>query len=404
MLALVVPRRDALIVLPNPLRPSGNGPRTVRFAPADGGVVSLFEFDWMPDSRHVVLVLRDPRGGDQSLWMGDVDRGTLARITASFQWESVPATSPDGARIAFSSTPLDWDIIEIDLTTRVTRPLIASARYDGWGDWMPDGSGLVFSTQRTGRFEIWQQSFRDGVARMVVTPDAFPGEPSLFLVQGAVSPDGRSLAYVRFAPAATRVYLTALAGSRPVQLTTEATITGVEDGPLWSPDGRWILFRRGHQVMKALASGGTSATVITDDVVDSSNKLEGAAQWLPDGRAVIYSAADGLRQIPVDGGASRLIVREQPMLWDVSPDGRLIYAILERDKRMMDLVTIDMVTGAVRTLQSLGRRPLTPDHAGYWDTVRALRVSPDGTRLMYARLNPTADIWILEGVGGAAGR
>lgn len=399
VLALVVPGRDALVVLSNPFTPGAKGPRTVRFTPADGGVVSLYEFDWMPDSRHVVLVLRDPRGGDQSLWMGDVDRGSLARVTASSQWESTPAASPEGVRIAYGSTPLDWDLIEIDLTSQATRPLIASARYDGWGDWMPDGSGLVFSTQRTGRFEIWQQSFRDGLARMVVTPDAFPGEPSLFLVQGAISPDGRSLAYVRFAPAATRVYLTALAGSRPVQLTSEAAIGSVDDGPMWSPDGRWILFRRGRHVLKALASGGTAPTIVTDEVVHSRTKSEGAAQWLPDGRAVIFSAADGLRQVPVEGGPSRLIVGEQPMLWDVSPDGRLIYAILERDQRMMDLVTFDMMTGAERTLQSLGRKPLTPDHAGYVDTVRALRVSPDGKRLMYARLNPTADIWILEGVG-----
>jgi eukaryotic-like serine/threonine-protein kinase len=399
-LALLKPGGDELVVLTNPLSAPGGVPRTVRFAPAEGGVVSLYEFDWMPDSRHVVLVLRDPRGGDQSLWMGDAKRGTLARITASSHWEMMPAASPDGARLAFSSTPLDWDIIEIDLASGASRPLIASARYDGWGDWMPDGSGLVFSTQRTGRFEIWQQTFRDGVARMVVTPDAFPGEPSLFLVQGAISPDGRSLAYVRFAPSGTRVYLTALAGSRPVQLTSEAVIGGVDDGPMWSPDGRWILFRRGSQLLKALASGGTAPSVVNREIVDSSMKSEGAAQWLPDGRTVIYSAADGLRQMPVDGGPSRLIVREQPMLWDVSPDGRMIYAILERDKRMMDLVTIDMATGALRTLQSLGRRPLTPDHAGYYDTVRALRVSPDGKRLMYARLNPTADIWILEGIGG----
>jgi Tol biopolymer transport system component len=399
-LALLKPAGDELLVLPNPLAAPGGASRTVRFGPTAGGVVSLYEFDWMPDSRHVVFVLRDPMGGDQSLWMGDVNRGTLGRITASSQWESTPAASPEGGRIAYSSTPLDWDIIEIDLASRVSRPLIASARYDGWGDWRPDGSGLVFSTQRTGRFEIWEQSFRDGVARMVVTPDAFQGEPSLFLVQGAISPDGRSLAYVRFAPSGTRVYLTALGGSRPVRLTSEAATSESDDGPMWSPDGRWIIFRRGHQLMKALAIGGTAPLVVTDDIVDASTKSEGAAQWLPDGRAVVYSAADGLKQLAVDGGTPRLISRERPMVWDVSPHGRLIYAILERDARMMDLVTIEIATGALHTLQSLGRRPLTPDQSGYWDTVRALRVSPDGKRLMYARLNPTADIWILEGVGG----
>jgi len=400
-LALLRPGGADLIVLPNPLSSSGGAARTIRLAPAEGGVVSLYEFDWMPDNRHVLLVLRDARGGDQSLWIGDVDAGSVTRLTASSLWESMPAVSPDGTRIAFSSTPLDWDLFEIDLASGVTRQLIASAKYDGWGDWMPDGSGLVFSTQRTGRFEIWQRSFRDGATRSIVTPDAFPGEPSLFLVQGAVSPDGRSLAYVRYAPSGTRVYVTAIAGSRPVQLTPDAVADAADDGPRWSPDGRWIMFRRSHQLLKALASGGTSPTSIADNIVDTTTMTDGAAKWLPDGRSVIYRAPDGLTQISTEDRTSRLIVPAQPIMsWDVSPDGRLVYAIVERNKRMMDLVAIDVATGAQRTLHPLGRRPLTPDYAGYWDTVRALRVSPDGKRVMYARLNPTADVWILEGIGG----
>jgi TolB protein len=167
------------------LTTSGGAPRIVRFALPRGGLASLYEFDWMPDGRHVAIAIRDSLGSDQSVWIGDVDDGTATRVTASAQWESTPAVSPDGTRVAFSSTPLDWDITEIDLKTGASRALVASSRYDGWGDWLPDGSGLVFSTQRTGRFEIWTQPFRDGIARTLVTPDAFPDEVSLFLVQGA---------------------------------------------------------------------------------------------------------------------------------------------------------------------------------------------------------------------------
>jgi hypothetical protein len=231
----------------------------------------------------------------------------------------------------------------------------------------------------------------------VVTPDSFPDEPTLFLVQGAVSPDGRSLAYVRYAPGATSIFVTAMAGSRPVALT-DGAVGRRDDGPVWSPDGRWILFRRGNSLLRALASGGTAATLVGDDIVDPSIRTEGTvAQWTPDGATVIYQATDGLRNRPVGGGAPRLVSREQPLLWDLSADGRVIYAILERDRRNLDLVTIDVATGAVRALRPLGRKPVTPDYNGYSDTVRAMRLSPDGTRLMYAVLNPDADIWILDG-------
>ena len=85
------------------------------------------------------------------------------------------------------------------------------------------------------------------------------------------------------------------------------------------------------------------------------------------------------------------------MLWDLSPDGRLIVAMFEREKRSLDLASIDVATGAIRTLRSLGQRPVSPDFTNYPDNLRAMRISPDGTRLMYAYLKPEADIWILQG-------
>ena len=119
------------------------------------------------------------------------------------------------------------------------------------------------------------------------------------------------------------------------------------------------------------------------------------ARWLPDG-SVIYVAADGLKQVPAGGGAARTLLAPAPILWDSAPDGRVLYAIFEGQRRSIELATIDVATGVVHTVRSLGRRPLTPDYVGYTDTLRAMRVSPDGTHLMYAFLNPEADIWILE--------
>ena len=42
----------------------------------------------------------------------------------------------------------------------------------------------------------------------------------------------------------------------------------------------------------------------------------------------------------------------------------------------------------------------TPELQAKLKAVGSPNVSPDGKRVMYARLNPTADVWILEGIGG----
>jgi dipeptidyl aminopeptidase/acylaminoacyl peptidase len=294
--------------------------------------------------------------------------------------------------VAFSSTPLDWDLVEVDLKSGESRPLVASSRYDAWGDWLPDGSGLVYSTNRTGRFEIWSENLRDHSTRAIVTPDAFPEGPSLFLVQSSASPDARSVAYLRIASNERLIYVSAIAGSKPVRLTAGAGL-GFENGPVWSPDGRWLLYRGpGSRLMKALASGGTEGKTLATDAAN----VEGQRSiWLPGGSAVIYQALDGLRQVSADGGPSRLISKEKPLLWDLAPGGRVVHAIIEGDRRAIELASIDLSTGKVTTRRPLGRRPLWPA-LGYAETLRALRVSPDGTRLMYAILKPEADIWILE--------
>lgn len=167
---------------------------------------------------------------------------------------------------------------------------------------------------------------------------------------------------MRYALNEQRIYISAIAGSRPARLTVDVGGDS-EDAPVWSPDGRWILFRRGGHLMKALASGGTSGTVLARDLAEGNEGQR--ARWLPDGRTAIYRAVDGLKQVSSDGGRTRLVTHEQPALWDLSPDGRLLYAILERERRAIDLATIDVATGAVRTLRSLGRRPLSPEYFGY---------------------------------------
>jgi eukaryotic-like serine/threonine-protein kinase len=370
--------------------------RTVTFAGPGMNLSTIRSFAWLPDSRRVVLEGRGHEGGDPELWLGDVERGTAHRVSASRQWELMPAASPDGSRLAFVTTPMDWDVVEIELPSGTLRPRIATSRYDAWPVWLPSGDGLLFSTQRTGRFEIWSHAFRDGGERAIVTPEVFPDEPTFFLVHGAVSPDGRSVAYTRFSANGIRIYVSAMSGSKPVRLTADAEAQR-EDHPAWSPDGRWLLFRRGTFIFKALASGDSAAILIAEN---SATADTGGPKWLPDGSGIVYQSPAGLFRVGPDGGTPLLITQEQPRVWDLAPDGRAIHAIREGHRRAIELVRIDLASGNVQHVARLGRTRLSPDPRQYAETLRGLRVSPDGKRLVVGYLNATADIWILEGFDG----
>lgn len=71
-----------------------------------------------------------------------------------------PAVSPDGKRIAFASnSDSNWEIYLMNSDgsdlTRITR----NPASDIWPHWLPDGSGIVFASERSGKFAIYKIVF-----------------------------------------------------------------------------------------------------------------------------------------------------------------------------------------------------------------------------------------------------
>jgi len=55
-----------------------------------------------PDGHRLLATFSDPvLGGD--LWLVDLSRGTSSRFTSDSEWNSFGGWSPDGSRIVFSS-------------------------------------------------------------------------------------------------------------------------------------------------------------------------------------------------------------------------------------------------------------------------------------------------------------
>ena len=116
-------------------------------------------------------------------------------------------------------------------------------------------------------------------------------ESNLWTTDLAVSPDGRSLAFVGGDSTSKQLYVRLLDDlePRPIAGTTGATI------PVWSPDGKTIAFTAGNQVRRIPVSGGTPELV---------SPFGFGYDWNDDGTMIIGSsiAGTGLRITTGNGG------------------------------------------------------------------------------------------------------
>lgn len=303
----------------------------------------------------------------------------------------------------------------------------------------PDGRMLAWSSDASGRFEIYVRAIGDGGQERQLTSD---GQQN---VEPAWSPDRRWLAYRSH----TRrgIWVVPVAGGSPRQLST----FGAQ--PAWSPDGLRVAFGALGTVMAArteiwsVRADGTDLRPLT-----RSGAPEGAHQspaWSSDGRRLAFTAGDAsARTLWIqDLRTSRLteirrgnvftgltFSREGDALWwgDVPHGGagRLLRqpldprtgsprgAPVESEASPASVVAGVSVVGrqvawvSARTAMNLwslplddGRpsgpaRPLT--RTTYRNTYPTF--SPDGARIAFQLKRPGADteVWNIPSGGGAA--
>jgi len=187
-----------------------------------------------PDGQHLAVSIGE--GGNQDIWIYEVDRGTRIRLTTDRQ-NALPVWTPDGTRITFESqtTNLHWKPAD---GSGQAEPLLTGASRLASASWSPDGQTLAFVkvSPTTGR-DLW------------VLPRE--GDPSSFLSTAAneidprFSPDGHWLAYVSNESGREEVYVQPFPGPGGKQPISSE---GGND-PVWSPAGGELFYRRGRQMM-----------------------------------------------------------------------------------------------------------------------------------------------------------
>lgn len=99
------------------------------------------------------------RGGGQQIYRMNLDGAGVERVTDGTGEAANPAWHPDGQIIAFKWTrgfaPGNWNIFIMDVASRETAQLTHGAGRNENPSWAPDGRHLVFSSNRSGRYQIY---------------------------------------------------------------------------------------------------------------------------------------------------------------------------------------------------------------------------------------------------------
>ena len=208
---------------------------------------------WMPDGETLIVTSR------ATLWKMPVDgKGEPARIAFIGEDGIMPAISRGQPnRLVYARSFFDSEIWRIDVGSPPSLA-IASTRWEMHPRLSPDGRRVAFTSTRSGHWEIWT-SDRDGSNAVQVTSmrARTTGGPTW-------SKDGRSIAYGSNLAGEFDIYVVPAGGGKPRRITDHP---GFDQAAAFTADGRSMYFnsnRSGEfQIWKTDVNGGPAQQITT---------------------------------------------------------------------------------------------------------------------------------------------
>ena len=163
---------------------------------------------------------------------GKVTSGGPIQVTRGTKTLLVSDVSADGQWIAFMSSGVQEDLYVIRTNGTALKQLTNDAHKDRRPRFSPDGNHIMFDSNRTGHFELWQIN-RDGSALSQIT------HSSGAIFQALWSNTGTEVAFSRGGGVPGIITLAAGQTRSLTALAPGETWTGLTS---WSPDGHAIAF------------------------------------------------------------------------------------------------------------------------------------------------------------------
>jgi Tol biopolymer transport system component/DNA-binding winged helix-turn-helix (wHTH) protein len=274
-------------------------------------------------------------GEGSTLWLVSSTGGEPRRLTSIEDvgpgGQGGPAWSPSGQLITF-----------------VAGMRVFSVRPDGTGVrqtshglwardvvWERDGRSQLWCGSRQGNWFVWRVSVEPDTAEPRGEPEVLAGggEKDAAWTQPALSPDGRTMAYVTFRTT-YEIFARDVSPSgqpRGAAVSLASLIAGRKSPPLFSPDGRSLAFGTqrpgiGQALWVAPLPAGEPRLLLERPGLWSRT-------WFPGGRRLGFVAEDGsprsFQSLDIDTGRveeHRVIEPHVTSAPTLSPDGRLLAA------------------------------------------------------------------------------
>ncbi|MCZ6916323.1 MAG: amidohydrolase family protein [Gemmatimonadetes bacterium] len=310
-----------------PLEPT----RTVAVATDEGSWISL---DVSPDGQTIVFDLL----GD--LYTIPFGGGVATPLTSGMPFDGQPRFSPDGTKVLFIS---DRDGAEnlwtITLDKSDTAQITTGKRHRYHGaDWTPDGRYILGSkaVAAFGTAKLWMWHVDGGTGVELI------GEPKDLKIMGAaVEPAGRYVWYAQATGpwqynAILPRYQLAVYDRETGQRYTRSARGGSAFRPTLSPDGRWLVYGTRFEAqtglrIRDLPTGEErwlAYPVQRDDQESfASRDVLPGMSFTPDSREVVVSYDGGIWRVPVNGDDPTKVLFAVSVHLDVGPNLDFTYPI-----------------------------------------------------------------------------
>ena len=235
-----------------------------------------------PDGQTVAVSIADAKSGQANLWTIDVARGLRTRFTFAASYDDSPVWSPDGSRLVFSSDRTGRnDLYQKSISGVGNEELVLPLESDDFPlDWSPDGRWIIFGSisPQQPKGDLWALEPSGDPKPVPILQTPFDEGDARF------STDGRWIAYVSDESGQQEVYVAPFPGpGRKWQISAAGGSL-----PLWNRDGKEIFYQAADQKLM-------SVEVSADE------------------SGVQVGQAKALFQLPPSGGGAS---------YDVTPDGR----------------------------------------------------------------------------------